>query len=86
MGAGLSAIKPNLAIPIARVPQGDLEETVKAATISRSRGAEKSKTPATTSRKRPISSLYTIDEWVNKTTGMGGEGGGIIRGVNGVTR
>ena len=50
---------------LAGVPQGDLEETAKTVNLSRPRGEEMSKTPATTRRKRPISSLYTIDEWAN---------------------
>ena len=62
-------------MPLAGVSQGDLEETAKTVNISRPRGEDKSKTPATKRRKRPISSLYTIDEWINKTRGMGGEGG-----------
>ena len=41
------------------------------------KGSETSKTLANKRRKRPISSLYTLDELVNKTTsrGMGGERG-----------
>ena len=74
-------------MPIFGVPQGDHEEQMRAVTTPRLRGAETSKTPATTRRKRPISSLYTLDEWVNKTRGMGGEGRGggeVILGRSGV--
>ena len=64
----------------------DPEETAKTVNLSRPREAEKSKTPTTTRRKRPLSSLYTIDDWVNKTRGLGGEGGGIILGMIDVPR
>ena len=63
------------AMPVSEATQGDHEERTRATTTSRLRGAETSKTPATKRRKRPISSLYTLDEWVNKTRGMGGEMG-----------
>ena len=72
----------------AGVLHDDPEETAKIVNLSlaRPREAEKSKTPTTTRRKRPLSSLYTIDDWVNKTRGLGGEGGGIILGMIDVPR
>ena len=76
VGMGAMKSRGSSVMPLAGVPQGDLEETAKTVNLSRPRGEEKSKTPTTTRRKRPLSSLYTIDDWVNKTRGLGGEGVG----------
>ena len=58
--------------------QGGHEERTTTNTTSRQRGAETSKTPATRRRKRPISSLYNLDGWVNKTRGKGGGEEGTV--------
>ena len=58
--------------------QGGHEERRTAKSTSRPRGAEMSRIAATRRRKRPISSLYHLDGWVNKTRGIGG-GRGTVR-------
>ena len=67
----------NVAVGFRDVQGGSQDEQrMEIATTSRQREVATPKTPATKRRKRPISSSYNLDIWLNKTRGVGGEGGG----------
>ena len=72
-------------MPLAGVPQGDLEETAKTVNLSRPRGEEKSKTLPRDGNVLYLRyillmiGLIKLGEWE-------GGGGGVILGVNGVPR